>query len=133
MLTLKEKLELITEANQSGLHPEVINLPIGICFKNAERTADDKAAVGGSWKQFWKIFAQEDFPTICPFCGRPLAEEDIDGCHIRIAWNRIGGAGFYSFKKYIIPGHHSCNMQLGDEFISKISIKAVEAIDREID
>lgn len=38
--------------------------------------------------------------------------------------------GSWSSKKYIIPGHHDCNMQLGDEFDARIGIKAVEAIEK---
>lgn len=111
----------------SRIAPEVRTLFVGSKFKNAVRTSDDQAAVGSSWKEYWQIFTMEDFPTKCPFCGEPLAEIDIDGCHIKIMGTVLGS---WSVKKYIIPGHHACNMQLGDEFISKIQVEAVEAIEK---
>lgn len=124
-----ERLRLLLEAHRSGIQPEVTNLFVGHPFKNAEHTSDDKAATGGSWKQYWKTFAREDFPMVCPFCGEPLDEDEIDGCHINIGI-MIGNTEAYSCKKYIIPGHHACNMQLGDCFVSEIAVKAVEAIEK---
>ncbi len=38
--------------------------------------------------------------------------------------------GSWLSKKYIIPGHHGCNMQLDDEFDARIGVKAVEAIEK---
>ena len=114
-------------AHTSGIKPEVKNLFEGYPIQNAEYTADDKAYIGGSWKQYWKIFAQEDFPNKCPFCGKPLNDEDIDGCHVLLGKTLLGNVVIYDRKKFIIPGHHACNMQLGEEFKSKVSIKAVEA------
>ena len=125
-----EKIRLILEAHTSGIKPEVKNLFKGYYVKNAEHTSDDKAFVGGSWKQYWKIFAQEDFPNTCPFCGKLLKEEDIDGCHVVLGESIFFEKVTYSRKKFIIPGHHACNMQLGEEFKSKVSIKAVEAIEK---
>lgn len=125
-----ERLRLLIEAHKSGIQPEVVNLFAGYPFKNAEHTSDDKAAAGGSWKQYWKTFAREDFPKVCPFCGDPLDEDDIDGCHVNIGKTMLGNTVAYSRKKYIIPGHHACNMQLGDKFIGKIAVKAVEAIEQ---
>ena len=124
------KLRLFLEANKSGIKPEVIDLFEGYPIQNAEHTSDDKAFVGGSWKQYWKIFAQEDFPNKCPFCGKPLNDEDIDGCHVLLGKTLLGNVVIYDRKKFIIPGHHACNMQLGKEFQSKVSVKAVEAIER---
>lgn len=106
---------------------EIRTLNEGQHFKNAERTRNEHAAVGESWKEFWQIFTLEDFPDTCPFCGEPLQVNEIDGCHIKIAGFLEGS---WSSKKYIIPGHHGCNMQLGDEFDARIGIKAVEAIEK---
>lgn len=103
------------------------NLPIGQLARNAERTCNEHAAAGSSWKEYWQVFTLKDFPTTCPFCGRLLAEADIDGCHIEIADRLIGG---WSARKYIIPGHHNCNMQRGEEFSVKMTIPAVEAVER---
>ena len=63
-----ELCRLLGEAKNSGIKPEVKNLFERYPIQNAEHTSDDKAFVGGSWKQYWKIFAQEDFPNKCPFC-----------------------------------------------------------------
>ena len=117
-------------AHTSGIKPEVKNLFEGYPIQNAEYTADDKAYIGGSWKQYWKIFAQEDFPNKCPFCGKPLNDEDIDGCHVLLGKTLLGNVVIFDRKKFIIPGLHACNMQLGKEFQSKVSVKAVEAIER---
>lgn len=125
-----DKIRLFLEAYKSGIKPVVINLFEGYPIQNAEHTSDDKAFVGGSWKQYWKLFAQEDFPDKCPFCGYPLNENDIDGCHVLLGKNIPGNGVSYNRKKFIIPGHHTCNMQLGKEFQSKVSVKAVEAIER---
>lgn len=122
-----EKNRLLSEAKNSGIKPEIKNLFEGYPIQNAEHTSDDKASVGGSWKQYWKIFAQEDFPNKCPFCGKPLNDEDIDGCHVLLGKTLLGNVIIYDRKKFIIPGHHACNMQLGEEFQSKVSTKAVEA------
>lgn len=99
-------------------------------FRNAENTADEKAAVGGSWKEYWKTFTREDFPKVCPFCGKALAEEETDGCHVNILMQDSIGRKYYSRKNYIILGHHACNMQQGDEFASSTIVSAVEAIEK---
>lgn len=125
-----ERLTLLFEAHKSGIQPEVVNLFVGYPFKNAEQTSDVNAAIGGSWKQYWKIFAREDFPRICPFCGESLDDDDLDGCHVNIGKTVHGNTVAYSRKKYIIPGHHACNMQLGDCFASKVAVKAIEAIEK---
>lgn len=112
----------------SHITPEIRTLYANQHLKNAERTSDDRAAVGSSWKEYWQIFIQEDFPETCPFCGLPMLEDEIDGCHINILG--LGLLGRWSEKKYIIPGHHGCNMQQGEEFDAKITVKAVEAIEK---
>lgn len=111
----------------SEIAPVQRTLYTGTLFRNAERTGDDVSAVGKSWKEYWQIFALQDFPETCPFCGEPLNEEDVDGCHIKISGPLSQS---WSSKKYIIPGHHGCNMQLGEELNSKIGVTAVEAIDK---
>lgn len=119
----------------SGLNPEICLLKKGMRFRNAERTGDDKAAIGSSWKEYWQIFTLEEFPNICPFCGDSLKEDDIDGCHINIKKVQCSIVDYikgheFTTKKYIIPGHHKCNMKLGEEFDAKIDITAVEAIEK---
>lgn len=126
-----QKINLELEARDSNLFPDKKRISAGQIFRNAERTSDEKAAVGGSWKRYWQIFAAEDYPAVCPFCGEELKEDDIDGCHIEIRRQKLFEEGFYYLeKKYIIPGHHSCNMQLGDEFHAEIDIVAIEAIEK---
>lgn len=126
-MTEHQKELLKMKKLSTNLKPEIRTLFEGQRFKNAERTSDDKAAVGSSWKEYWQIFTGEDFPIVCPFCGLPMSEEEIDGCHIKIMGILKGS---WSVKKYIIPGHHGCNMQLGKEFNAKITVKAVEAIEK---
>lgn len=111
----------------SQLNPGVQMLYTGHSIRNAERTSDEHAGVGESWKKYWQIFTLQDFPDICPLCGEPLNEDDVDGCHIEISGLMQGN---WLTKKYIIPGHHRCNMQLGQEWNTKIAINAVEAIER---
>lgn len=127
-MTEQERKLLYIKKLSTSLNPEIRTLYVGQRFKNAERTGDDKAAVGSSWKEYWQIFTQEDFPKSCPFCGLPMKEDEVDGCHIKIMG--LGLLGRWSDKKYIIPGHHGCNMQLGEEFNAKITVKAVEAIEK---
>lgn len=112
----------------SGIFPDVKHLIEEQRFKNAERTGDDKARVGSSWKEYWKIFSQQDFPPICPFCGMPMSEDEVDGCHVKIKGG--GLLGRWSEKEYIIPGHHKCNMQQDEEFVTQIAVEAVEAIEK---
>ena len=126
-----QKLELRMEAKETRLNPEKVTLSEGRIVRNAEKTGDDKAAVGGSWKGFWQLFAADDFPTECPFCGEKLNEDDIDGCHINVRrTNPFSKTTYFSRKKYIIPGHHDCNMKLGKEFSLETSILAIEAIEK---
>ena len=122
-----KRISLMLKSLRSGISPQKRNVPIEQLARNAERTGDERAAVGKSWKEYWQIFTQMDYPETCPFCGQPLAENDIEGCHIEIA---DGLLGRWSTKKYIIPGHHDCNMHLGEEFTSKLTIPAVEARER---
>lgn len=126
-MTEHQKKLLYIKRLSTDLRPEIRTLFIGEHFKNAVRTGDDKAAVGSSWKEYWQIFTQEDFPTTCPFCGLPMTEDEVDGCHIKIK-GRLQGS--WSVKKYIIPGHHRCNMQQDEEFDAQITVKAVEAIEK---
>jgi len=126
------KIMLELEEKDSNLHPEKRNISVGHQIRNAEHTSDEKAAVGDSWKRYWQIFAAEDYPSICPFCGEELKEDDIDGCHINIQRLHLYESNtYYPDKKYIIPGHHACNMQLGDEFVVECDILAVEAIEKD--
>ena len=116
-MTEQERKLLYIKRLSTHLNPEIRTLYFGQRFKNAIRTGDDRAAVGSSWKEYWQIFTQEDFPTTCPFCGLPMEEDEIDGCHIKILG--LGLLGRWSDKKYIIPGHHSCNLKFGEEFNAK--------------
>lgn len=131
-MTEQERKELREKQDGSGLKPETRSLQAGEWIRNAERTGDDKAAVGSCWKDFWQLFTLKDFPTKCPFCGDTLAEDDIDGCHIKIAGPILGKAAkSWTAKKYIIPGHHKCNTSIDGECQAKIAIAAVEVIEKE--
>ena len=121
------RISLMLKKLRASFTPHRRNLQFGQLARNAERTANEHAAAGSSWKEYWQVFTLRDFPTTCPFCGQPLAEADIDGCHIEIADRLVGGWGA---RKFIIPGHHNCNMQQGEEFTSKLTVPAVEAIER---
>lgn len=124
----KETLDTLKEKRRTtDITPSSYPIFTNSTFRNAEHTSDEKAAVGGTWKDFWQIFSQVDFPTVCPFCGKPLEEKDIDGCHINVK----GLFGDWLPKKYIIPGHHDCNMKFGKEFTSRFSVNAVEAIEKD--
>ncbi|MBQ9546386.1 MAG: hypothetical protein IJU90_03770 [Bacteroidales bacterium] len=111
---------------ESELHPETHCLRSGTWVKNAEKTADELPLVGNSWIEYWQIFTIQDIPRRCPLCGNPMSEKDVDGCHIQI--EEGGLLKCYSKKKYIIPGHHGCNMKLGAEYQMKFGITVVEAI-----
>ena len=121
----EEKSLLAMKELRSMLTPKKHLLTVGDVFCNADITGDDDPKVGGSWKEYWKIFTKEDFPTTCPFCGKPLVDDDVSGCHIKIAGMLSGS---WSMKKFIIPGHQNCNLKVNDEFTAKISLTAVEAI-----
>ena len=121
------RISLMLKRLRARFSPKKQILQNGQLARNAERTDNEHAAVGSSWKEYWQVFTQSDYPTICPFCGRLLAQVDIDGCHIEIA-DRLRGD--WSTMKYIIPGHHDCNMQLGKEFSVKMTLPAVEAVER---
>lgn len=109
----------------SGLEPGISSLYEGDEFVNADKTGDECAATGKSWKEYWQIFTQQDFPNVCPFCGFLLSDNEVEGCHIKIVRKFAGGL---SASKFIIPGHHHCNMQKKDiVFFAKISVQAVEA------
>lgn len=125
-----DKARYLAEARKSNLHPKKLTLNISTGFRNADNTADEKAAVGGCWKEYWKTFAREDFPIVCPFCGKALAEDETDGCHINVLMQDSLGRRYYTRKSYIIPGHHTCNMQFGDEFASSTIVTAVEAFEK---
>ena len=96
------------------INPRRRQLKEGGLFKNAKRTGDDDAAVGNSWKEYWQIFTLQDFPAKCPFCGKDLRQGNTDGCHIRF-WNEASRK--WSIK-YIILGHHNCNLQRENKFIT---------------
>lgn len=130
-----QRLILKHQAMDSRLTPEKCELTVLSHFKNADNTGDDDPKVGSFWKEFWQIFTQEDFPKTCPFCGKPLAAEDVSGCHINIRRVRLypkegEDRYYYTSKRYIIPGHQGCNKCSEDEneFQSKIEVTAVEAI-----
>ena len=127
----QEKKELKTKCESTSVAPEMKALSGGMWIKNAEMTSDDRAVVGSCWREYWQIFTQQDFPTKCPFCGQTLNETDIDGCHIKIAGPIMGKAAkSWSAKKFIIPGHHTCNTSIDGECQVKINIIAVEAIEK---
>ena len=130
----KEEKELLRQKElMSELKPDKRTLNAEYGFRNADKTGYDDPKVGSCWKEYWQIFTQEDFPAICPFCGKPLAEGDVSGCHINFRRYKLfeeetSGVYEYDEKKYIVPGHQDCNLKYNDEFISDISVTAVEAI-----
>lgn len=71
--------------------PQRRNLLVGHLARIAERTGNEHAVVGSSWKEYWQVYTLKNFPATCPFCGQILAESDIDGCHIEIADRIVGG------------------------------------------
>lgn len=124
----QKEQQLKAKRKDSDITPSTYPILTNTVFKNAEQTSDEDAAVGSTWKEYWQIYALDDFPTICPFCGEPLNKDEVDGCHIQI--KSLIGDGWLK-KTFIIPGHHSCNSKFGRVFSSKISIKAIEAIKKE--
>lgn len=130
----KEEKDLLRQKElMSELKPGRRTLTKGGGFRNADKTGYDDPKVGEVWKEYWQIFTQEDFPKTCPFCGKPLAEDDVDGCHINFRryklFEKEDEANYvYDDEKYIIPGHHDCNLKYNAEFESKIEVAAVEAI-----
>ena len=129
----KEKELLRQRELMSGLKPYKRTLYAGAGFRNADKTGYDDPYVGNCWKEFGQIFALEEFPATCPFCGNLLAEGDVSGCHINFRRSKLleeetSGEYEYDDKKYIVPGHQDCNLKYNDEFISEISVMAVEAI-----
>lgn len=132
----KEEKELLRQKElMSELKPEKKSLNALTRFRNADLTSGKDPKVGGSWKEFWQIFTQEDFPVTCPMCGKPLLEDDTSGCHINFGRIKLfpkDGENKYTFddKEYIIPGHQDCNVKFGKEFNSHITVVAVEAIEK---
>lgn len=130
-MSTEEKRKMEEQMKGSGLKPETREVESGDWIKNAERTSNEHAGFGTCWKEYWKIFTQQDFPTKCPFCGQTLEGDYIDGCHIKIDEKRpTFNSRRWIDKKYIIPGHHDCNISDDGEFQSKINIIAVEAIEK---
>ncbi len=130
-MSKEEKRDLKEKMEGAGLKLDIREVESGDWIKNAKRTGDDHAGVGTCWKEYWQIFTQQDFPTKCPFCGQTLKGDDIDGCHIKIDEKRTAcSSRRWIDKKYIIPGHHDCNITYDGECQSKISVIAVEAIEK---
>lgn len=125
-MTEQERKELKEKRDNSGLNPDIKTLRAGAVIMNAERTGDDDAAVGSSWKEYWQVFTQRDYPLMCPLCGHHLAKGDIDGCHIRIYHQDTKR---WTLWKFIVPGHHKCNTSIDGECQTKIDILAVEVIE----
>lgn len=115
-------MENLFEKIKRTYNPKVKSLTKGTYVQNAVGSGKYKPVGGGAWKDFWQKYSEENFPSTCPFCGKPLDEEEIHGCHILI------GQESNSNKEYIIPGHEDCNHQFGKYWQLKRDIKAVEAI-----
>lgn len=129
----KEKELLRQKELMSGLKSDKRTLYAEGGFRNADKTGYDNPNVGNCWKEYWQIFAQVEFPVIWPFCGKPFAKGDVSGCHINFCKYKLfeeetAGEYEYDYKKHIVPGHQDCNLKYNDEFISEISVMAVEAI-----
>lgn len=125
------KVKSLIARMESGCDPESKQLPKGQQVKNADDTQNDLPGYGDTWINYWKVFSMKDIPTVCPLCGKELSEDEVDGCHIQIKSQSIMSNGNYEKTEYIIPGHHKCNCQFGEEFDLKIDIKAVEAIKKQ--
>ena len=110
--------------NNSELNPETKTLRAGAVIMNAVRTGDDDAAVGSSWKEYWQIFIQKDYSLVCPLCGHHLAKGDIDGCHIRIYHQDTKR---WTLRKYIVPGHHNCNVSIKGDFQMQVGETNLES------
>lgn len=126
-MTEHERKELKVKRDNSRLNPEIKTLRAGAVIMNAERTGDDDAAIGSSWKEYWQIFTQNDFPHVCPLCGHRLAKGDIDGCHIRIYHQDTKR---WTLRKFIVPGHHGCNVSIKGDFQMQTGETVVEAIEK---
>lgn len=102
----------------------VRNLPLGTKIKNAEDTGNDDPPLGDSWIEYWKMYTGNHVPERCPMCGRSFTNDNkAEGCHIKIYNN-----GNISEKKFIIPGHHNCNTQFGQDFALQSDVETVEVI-----
>ena len=126
------KVRKLSARMKCGCNPLITKLHVNQQVKNADDTKDDIPVVCDTWISYWKTFTMEDIPTTCPLCGKALTEDEADGCHILIKPRSIISNDDYSKKEYIIPGHHECNCQFGEDFKLKIGIGAVEAIKKEI-
>lgn len=122
------KIRNLNARMECGCNPGIITLHKSQQVKNADNTGDDNPVVCNAWIDYWKTFTMEDIPDVCPLCGEPMTDDDSKGCHVLIKSQSAMGNGNYGATKYIIPGHHKCNCQFGEEFELKIEIKAVEAI-----
>ena len=122
------KIRNLSARMELGSNPNIIRLHKFQLVKNADDTWNDVPVVCNAWIDYWKTFTMEDIPDVCPLCGEPITDDDSKGCHVLIKSQSDMGNGNYEATKYIIPGHHKCNCQFGDEFNLKIDIKAVEAI-----
>lgn len=126
-MTEQEKKDLKEKRNNSGLNPDIKTLRAGTWIKNANCTGNDDPAVGSCWKEYWQIFTQKDFSIKCPLCGEYLAKADVNGCHIMIYHSETK---HWTIRKYIVPGHHSCNKSLVNPFPMQIAETVVEAIEK---
>lgn len=131
------EMSLRLQKRDSGLSPSTRTINVDDVFRNANNTGDDEPKVGRSWKEYWQIFSLEDFPSTCPFCGKPLAEDEVSGCHINLRRVRLYPKDgedkyYYSEKEYIIPGHQRCNKcaENENEFKAKTTITAVEVVEK---
>ena len=122
------KIRNLSARMELGSNPNIIRLHKFQLVKNADDTGNDVPVVCNAWIDYWKTFTMEDIPDVCPLCGEQITDDDSKGCHVLIKSQSDMGNGNYEATKYIIPGHHKCNCQFGEEFNLKIDIKAVEAI-----
>lgn len=123
-----KKSRYIIAIQESKRTPLVKELLANQYIKNAVNTQEDHPIYGKDWITYWEMFAQEDIPEICPFCGDELKKDEAEGCHILIKSQIVLGKDDYGKTEYIIPGHHKCNCQFDEGFKLANGVKAVEAI-----
>lgn len=102
----------------------VQNIPLNTSIKNAEDTGEDDPPMGDSWIEYWMRYCGNHVQERCPMCGQPFTDDNkAEGCHIKIYNN-----GNISEKTFIIPGHHNCNTQFGQDFTLQSDVETVEII-----
>lgn len=88
------KVKSLNARMESGCNPDIKQLPKGQQVKNAHSTGDDDPRYRESWIDYWKAFATEDIPDVCPLCGKSMTGDDSKGCHVLIKSKSAIGDGY---------------------------------------